>query len=228
MLVLKLNDRNSHVGHLQLLLNSAVKPIPKLRVDGHFGERTRQALIAFQKSKGLTQDGQAGPKTRAALGLKPVAVAPPVVQTVMNPRLTIAIAELGVHENSLPGQHNARIIEYHQTTTLKATTDETAWCSSFVNWVVRQAGGTGTNSALAKSWLDWGTPVTTPMAGDIVVIRKKTPGITQATGSPTGFHVGFYISAPAGHIRILGGNQSDQVKYSNFSLSGYEVKGYRR
>ena len=52
--------------------------------------------------------------------------------------------------------------------------------------------------------------------------------MTQATGSSSGFHVGFFISLSATHIRILGGNQGDQVKYSDFSLASYEVKGYRR
>ena len=36
-------------------------------VDGHFGPGTAAALIAFQKSKGLTADGKAGPTTMAAL-----------------------------------------------------------------------------------------------------------------------------------------------------------------
>lgn len=37
--------------------------------DGKFGAKTKAALIAFQKSKGLTADGVAGPKTLAALHL---------------------------------------------------------------------------------------------------------------------------------------------------------------
>lgn len=65
--------------------------------------------------------------------------------------MPIAKAEMGIYENSAPGKHNKRIIEYHAVTTLKATTDETPWCSSFVNWVVKQAGYKGTDSALAKS-----------------------------------------------------------------------------
>lgn len=36
-------------------------------VDGNFGPGTEAALIAFQKSKGLTPDGKAGPATMAAL-----------------------------------------------------------------------------------------------------------------------------------------------------------------
>jgi peptidoglycan hydrolase-like protein with peptidoglycan-binding domain len=33
-------------------------------LDGHFGQLTRQAVLAFQKAEGLTRDGVAGPKTR--------------------------------------------------------------------------------------------------------------------------------------------------------------------
>jgi peptidoglycan hydrolase-like protein with peptidoglycan-binding domain len=36
-------------------------------VDGHFGQLTRQAVMAFQKAEGLTRDGIAGPQTRQAL-----------------------------------------------------------------------------------------------------------------------------------------------------------------
>lgn len=39
-------------------------------VDGIFGARTREAVIAFQKANNLTPDGVAGPKTLAALGLQ--------------------------------------------------------------------------------------------------------------------------------------------------------------
>jgi len=142
--------------------------------------------------------------------------------------MDIAVAELGVHEDSVAGQHNARILEYHQTTSLKATDDETPWCSSFVNWVLRQAGRNGTNSAAAKSWLNWGSETAPPAPGTIVVIKKKTPGTTQATGSSSGFHVGFFVSVSPTHIRLLGGNQSNQVRYSNFPLATYEIKGYRK
>jgi peptidoglycan hydrolase-like protein with peptidoglycan-binding domain len=35
--------------------------------DGKFGRSTREAVIAFQKSKGLPADGIVGPQTLAAL-----------------------------------------------------------------------------------------------------------------------------------------------------------------
>jgi uncharacterized protein (TIGR02594 family) len=141
--------------------------------------------------------------------------------------MEIAVAELGVHENALPGQHNARIVEYHQTTTLRATADETAWCSSFVNWVVVRSGRRGTSSAAARSWLEWGTAVDPPRPGAVTVIKKKSATHDAATGSTSGFHVGFYVSHTPTHVRLLGGNQSDQVKYSNFALASYDVRGHR-
>ena len=228
MASLKLNDRGTEVRKVQLLLNSLLVPDPNLKVDGHFGQRTYQAVLAFQRAKGLTPDGQVGPKTRTALGLKPTPTPAVVLATPSAPWMDVAVAELGVHEDSLPGQHNARILEYHQTTTLKATDDETPWCSSFVNWVMRQSGRDGTNSAAAKSWLGWGAAVANPTPGVVVVIKKKTVGTTQATGSTTGFHVGFFVSLSPSHVRILGGNQSNQVKYSSFPLTSYEIKAYRK
>ncbi len=226
-MILKFGSRGDEVRQVQILLNGTMNPNPLLKADGHFGFKTGELIKAFQKAKGLEPDGSVGPKTRAALLLKEVAFQRPNSPQSGKSWIDIAIAEIGVKENALPGKHHDRIVEYHKTATLKATQDETPWCSSFVNWVVIQAGDKGTNNALAKSWLNWGKALETPTRGCIVVIKKKTPGMTQATGSTTGFHVGFYVSHTTTHIKILGGNQGDQVKYSNFALSAYEVKGYR-
>lgn len=39
-------------------------------IDGIFGSRTKQAVLAFQKDNGLAADGIAGPKTLSALGIQ--------------------------------------------------------------------------------------------------------------------------------------------------------------
>jgi GH24 family phage-related lysozyme (muramidase) len=46
-------------------------------VDGIFGYGTEAAVLEFQRSKGLTADGFAGPKTLEALSVKPAPVTPP-------------------------------------------------------------------------------------------------------------------------------------------------------
>lgn len=229
MLVLRKGSTGADVVRLQRLLNSALNPSPNLREDGGFGNKTHDAVVRFQQGRSLLPDGVVGPQTWNALGQR-ISTAPsqtPLAPTTGAPWMATAIAEMGVHEEALPGSHNQRIVEYHGTTTLAATDDETPWCSSFVNWVLTTSGLHGTNSARAKSWLDWGVTMTIPQNGAIVVIKKKQSGTDQATGSSSGFHVGFWVSENTTHIRLLGGNQGDQVKYSNFALSGYEIKGYR-
>jgi uncharacterized protein (TIGR02594 family) len=234
MVVLRKGDKGADVAKLQRLLNSALHPSPGLTEDGDFGSRTEAAVKIFQQQNGLAADGVVGPQTWTALGEKisrlpkPMSPAPPgpPVGTGSN-WYAIAQHEIGVHEDSLPGHHTARIVEYHSTTSLKATDDETPWCSSFVNWCMKQAGIQGTGSAAAKSWLGWGQTLQDSREGAVVVIKKKSSGSDHTTGSSSGFHVAFFVSKTQTHIRLLGGNQSDQVKYSNFSLSAYEVKGYR-
>lgn len=230
---LKLGSSGSYVRRLQTLLNSRLIPSPNLLEDGVFGSKTDVAVKQFQTQCALIADGVVGPRTWTALGMRqsqtedPQERPPPAGQP--NPTgdwMSIAEGELGVHENSLPGQDNLRILEYHQTTT-HATTDEVPWCSSFVNWVITKAGRKGTGSAMASSWVNWGTGLNLPRKGAVTVIQQKKKGHDLATGSATGYHVAFYESSTTTHVRLLGGNQSNSVKYSNFPLSSYVVKAYR-
>lgn len=136
---------------------------------------------------------------------------------VMIPRwYEIALGEIGQKEQ--PGSlHNQRIIEYHATTTLKATDDETPWCASFVNWCLYHAGSIGTRKANARSFLEWGSPLQEPKRGCIVVFSR---GASQTAG-----HVAFYDSDHGDLVRVLGGNQGDKVSYASYPKSS--VLGYR-
>lgn len=65
MKILSCGDTGSPVSLLQLGLQRAgfLQDEP----DGIFGQRTKAALMAFQKSRGLAADGAAGPKTQRAM-----------------------------------------------------------------------------------------------------------------------------------------------------------------
>jgi len=146
--------------------------------------------------------------------LQPTVIGPPPSRY---PWLEIAYREIGVHEVVGRGD-NPRVLEYLHSTNLdapSASTDETPWCSAFVNWCVEQSGYAGTDSAWARSWLNWGRSTNTPTVGSVVVFSRDV-----SSG-----HVGFLISRSASGIRVLGGNQSNQVSIANFPTT--RLLGFR-
>lgn len=115
------------------------------------------------------------------------------------PWMAVAEKELGVTETNNP----KRVIEYHQATSLKAKDVKTAWCSSFANWVLKQAGYKNTNSAWARDWLDYGH-IADQQRGAIVVMERNGPGGDS--------HVGFFTGKSTDtHIELLSGNSSNSV-----------------
>lgn len=224
---LRRGSRGIEVQRLQELLNTHLQPSPNLPKDGDFGARTEAAVRLYQASVGLGVDGVVGARTRAALetGLvtNPAAAAPVWASNPNAPWMAVAMQEIGQREIR-GAQHNPRILEYHATTTLRASTDETAWCSSFVNWCLRQAGIPGTNSAAAASWLTWGQAVST-RAGAITVIYNA--GAANTSLSVSGNHVGFLVLETGSHYILLGGNQSNQVKISSYPKPAWQIRGYR-
>lgn len=129
------------------------------------------------------------------------------------PWMDIAKKEIGVKE--IRGGENKRIIEYHSSTTLKATEDEVPWCSAFVTWCLEQAKIKSTKSAWARSYLKFGKELREPKYGCIVVFSR---------GENSG-HVGFFISETKDMIQVLGGNQGDAVCIKDYPKS--KLLGYR-
>lgn len=133
--------------------------------------------------------------------------------------LQIALQEYGQKE-IVGSKHNARIVQY--STDIGNTwvhDDEVAWCSEFVNWCLLQAGIKGTKSAVAFSFLTWGEETKTPELGDIVVFWREP----KNSGSG---HVGFYINETDTTIRVLGGNQNDEVNIKEQSKT--QLLSYRK
>lgn len=135
--------------------------------------------------------------------------------------LTIARQEIGQQEVAGP-EDNPRIVEYQRATTLRATDDETPWCAAFVGWCLERAGVPSTRSARARSYEEWGRPVsmTAPVPGCIAVFWRGSKDSGQG-------HVGFYVggSVAAGSVDVLGGNQSNSVKVSTYGTD--KLLGFR-
>lgn len=93
--------------------------------------------------------------------------------------------------------------------------DETPWCAAYVGAMLENVGIRSTRFESAKSYLEWGTNLSSPAYGCIVVFTRTGGG-----------HVGFVVGQKAnGDLLVLGGNQGDAVNIRAFSQD--RVSGYR-
>lgn len=140
----------------------------------------------------------------------------------MQDLVQIATGEIGVQEITGP-QHNERILQYAREVGFGSwyTSDETPWCSLFLNWVAYRGGYERSNNGMASSWSTLGEAVTDPQPGDVVLLTSG-PGSTRVT------HVGLFVSFNDDRTRInvLGGNQSNTVNIAGFRTT--QLVGYRR
>lgn len=133
------------------------------------------------------------------------------------PWYKIALGEIGVKEAPGPNQANPRILEYLRAVAIHTTSDEIPWCAAFVNWCLQQAHITGTHSAAARSFMNWGEVLKAPKVGCIAILKR---------GTGWQGHVAFYEGQKAGgRVILYGGNQKDEVRSSNYPVD--DVLGYR-
>ena len=105
--VLRKGSRGPDVKKLQLLLNSSLKPVPRIAVDGVFGRAPHEAVMRFQREHRLLPDGVVGGRTWESLGQRGTAL---LSETVLMCRASavveIAALELGVHKDARPGNRH--------------------------------------------------------------------------------------------------------------------------
>jgi uncharacterized protein (TIGR02594 family) len=135
--------------------------------------------------------------------------------------MEIAWAQLGVAET--PGAAaTPEIVQYFADAGHpEVTSDETAWCAALVGACLSRAGIPLTaipkpERLLAIAYLKIGTelPLDQPRVGAVAVIETSL-----------GYHTGFLTRWTDATITLLGGNQANQVKESNFPRSS--LKGLR-
>lgn len=128
-----------------------------------------------------------------------------------------------------PTLANPVIVRFFLATNTRPSGDKTAWCAAFVNWCLMYTRRTlpETNSAAARSFLNWGDevwrrgqswPPSNAKRGDIAVFRLMS--------DPKHGHVGFYHGPTANqpdHIDILGGNQFDEWGHHTFSIRTFNI-----
>lgn len=132
-----------------------------------------------------------------------------VVQEANAGTYNIAKRYVGLHER----KHTSKLKRY-----IGVNPRRTPWCGAFVATVSKRAGKKVPSGHLrAASWKRVGKGVSLKNArkGDLVIVRTKR-----------GHHVGFYAGRKNGRVQVLGGNQSNMVKISNFRAGS--VQSVRR
>ena len=104
---------------------------------------------------------------------------------------------------------------------------KTEWCAAFVNMVLLEndiptSASVSRHPLTARSFLKWGTKVSVPTQGDILVFKR---GNSNWQG-----HVGFYVSETVVdnqlYYYVLGGNQNNEVSIDMYPAS--KLLGIRR
>lgn len=106
----------------------------------------------------------------------------------------------------VPGEkHNPIILNFFAEIGHKwVQTDETAWCSAFINYLAKMNGYEYSGELDARSWLKVGESAKYPNPGDMVVLWRES--ITSWKG-----HLGFFVRDDGEHVWIFGGNQNNSV-----------------
>lgn len=82
------------------------------------------------------------------------------------------------------------------------------WCAEFMNMVERKVGRSGTGSAMAKSYANYGRRVSNPRPGDIAVLSRKGGG-----------HVGYVMSVQGNKVKLISGNHGRKVGIGTYPRS---------
>lgn len=225
--VLRQGSRGGEVASLQRALAAAgFSPGP---VDGDFGPKTRAAVLAFQRAKGLAADGVVGPQTRSALrgadgfsSTGPSAPTSPVSgsggalwrQAVIDE----ARKHLGVHEVGTNGNPFSRYFGRGNE----------AWCADFVSYVYTHAGhplnDPWTPSLLSKMKANGTYSRWSPQPGDVVMFDWH-PG-SGYSAEHTGIVERVYSSNGKMYVDTIEGNSADAVRRRTYPLDSAYIAGF--
>lgn len=125
----------------------------------------------------------------------------------------IALGDLsaGVAEVSGRAAH-PRIVQALAETHHPSRSDETAWCSAIMCLWMAESGLQDTNSAAARSWLKWGVKCEPWRQWAVCVLWRVSPASRSG-------HVGLLAGWDDKHVRLLGGNQGNQVSIKAYPRS---------
>ena len=174
-------------------------------IDGAWGPKTRAAVRAFQKARGLFVDGIVGKNTGAALF--PLAT-PNALSSIEPPWYAEGMRRMGLHEV----RNKAALWNWLKSDGRQlGDPSKLPWCGDFVDTCIARTLPDEPllgNPYWAQNWAKFGAPLSKPALGAVLVFVR-----------PGGGHVGFCAGADANYYAVLGGNQSNAVTIARIARS---------
>lgn len=217
------SDLQVQLDFVQWELNNSEKVAgDALRATTNLADATTVVRTKYERC-GEAEANDANRLAQATLALSLVAEAAPVAAAPVTPSgepvwIRWARSKLGEKE----GVNDPEIQSWYKLCGLPQSmwNDVTVpWCGIFLSAAFALNGVKAIDSALAVDWLNFGTPVTTPQDGDVVVFDWSKIG-------SSGHHVAFYLADAGDRISVIGGNQSSSVSITTYAKAA--VMGYRR
>ena len=190
------------------------------RLDGVEGPLTRAAVSRAKSERfGFRARPYIGDLTWAELADLPSQAAVQPLDTDC-PWHDYGLRYVGEREIKGP-RHNPIIISWGKSAGIDWwNNDEDAWCAVAVNGWLAAAGRSTTRSALARSFMTYGTPLAAPKRGAIVVFPRGPNPLYGHVGTVEDVH-------RDGTITILNGNVGDAVRLSRRRLDDVLPNGIR-
>ena len=126
--------------------------------------------------------------------------------------LKLARADLGIRE--VPGVADNPVLVKRFASMTKIigwlfNKDSIPWCGAIMAWWMNQCGiKPPLAPAIALSWAKWGTALSKPVPGAVLVFTRDGGG-----------HVTLYVGEDATHYHCLGGNQGDAITIARLAKS---------
>ncbi len=173
--------------------------------DGVFGAKTKAAVVAFQKSKGVDADGIVGPRTWELLF--PKQSKPPILKDTRAPWVNELLKVRGLHEV----QNYSALVKWLKSdgNTL-GDPRKFPWCGDALATALKLALPSEelpSNPYWVRNFAEWGLGVK-PQYGAILVFQRGSGG-----------HIGFYMGETKDYYLVLGGNQGNAVTVSRVAKS---------
>lgn len=226
---LRKGSKGSMVTELQKLLNTVLSPTPLLKLDGDYGENTKQAVLAFQRKAKIKVDGVVGKDTWEALAVATSHKSKSAIPT--NTLADIAAKYIGVTEtgDNLAGSSKELLAIFKADNVVSnGRTDGYPWCAAFVSFCVQElCKKSGLYGALIppreasvhrflNTWAKQNnclvfkpdSEVFTAMKGDIVVFTFSHIGIVESNN-------GKMLTTIEGNTNAVGGREGTTVARKN-------------